>query len=898
MPTLSNPTRWILASSLGSALLLAACGPDSGPADESAIGGDSAVQVGGSGVSGGSPSGGTGGSPSGVSGGSLSGGSGAGPSGGSSGSPSGGAGGTASGGVVTATGGTSASGGGPFGTGGTGVGASGGAGGLAIGGAPGGGGAAVTGGTGGTANGGTAGEGPVGTGGAGGGADVCPTPQAQACLYVSPSGSDDAVGSASEPFLTLARARDEVRTLNADMTGDIFVYLRGGDHRITSPLTLGPEDSGTNDHRIIYQAYPGETPVLNGATRVTGWAPHEGSIYRASLERSTKLRNLTVNDARASMASKTAAASGGYGDYSVTAGQAPWAWTSGSGSDGVQYRASDVPAIANNQDDLEIVNGTTWNENVACVRGVETTADGQRGLLLQQPYGAIAQLPGWNAGFSVTGTHTLLNAYEFLSEPGQFFFDKTAQTLYYIPRPGEDMATAVVEVPVAQTLVDIAGTSRSDRVHNLTFRGLTFAHTDYGLYQLEGSCGKASVQGATIYIAFGNGDWHASKYEIVDTLPAMFSVSSAESIELRDNVFKHSGSEGIAMHNDVVGARIVGNYVTDMAGSGVTIGHPQHVYLGDEGAHARYSADVEGICTDNTIANNFFYDVSTAPGFGGHAAITAFFVDTLSIVHNQIHTTAYNGINLGWGWRNFQDSTTSRDNTVSFNRLNNLMTRLHDSGAIYTIGQNPGTTIDQNYVKGIPPATSGPTYGLHNDEGSAYITENDNVLDIDPGVKYTINCEDFGEKHDLTILRTYATVNKMGVDPPNSQIDPPVAVPDAVWPLTQYGYCLNAGIEEAYRGIIPSALVALPDYVFPASCGVSSGTGAVDIKSSGDPANTVWLAPAGTSTFLEGATMTRAPGDATSIAVPASAGSYRLFVVDAQGQRLGESAAQLRVGGG
>ena len=110
------------------------------------------------------------------------------------------------------------------------------------------------------------------------------------------------------------------------------------------------------------------------------------------------------------------------------------------------------------------------------------------------------------------------------------------------------------------------------------------------------------------------------------------------------------------------------------------------------------------------------------------------------------------------------------------NRLVNTLNRLHDSGAIYTLGQMPGTTINGNYVKGIPAATSGPTYGLHNDEGSAYITENDNVLDIDPGVKYTINCEDFGAKHDLTIRRTYATVNKMGVNPPTSTIDPPVAV--------------------------------------------------------------------------------------------------------------------------
>jgi len=225
------------------------------------------------------------------------------------------------------------------------------------------------------------------------------------------------------------------------------------------------------------------------------------------------------------------------------------------------------------------------------------------------------------------------------------------------------------------------------------------------------------------------------------------------------------------------------------------------------------------------------------------------------------------------------------------------MARLHDSGAIYTIGQDPGTQINENYVRGIPPATSGPTYGLHNDEGSAYITENDNVLDIDPGVTYTINCEDFGEKHDLTILRTYATVNRMGADPPNSQIDPPIAVPDNVWPLTQYGYCLNAGIEEAYRVVIPGELMATAEYVFPASCEAPGGTGALDIRSSGDPSNTVWFAPAGTSDFVEGASMTQAAGDATSIAVPATAGNYKLFVVDSQGQRIGESEAQLRVTG-
>ena len=763
---------------------------------------------------------------------------------------------------------------------------------------------AAGGGRGGGAGPGTAGTGAAGTSGSGvggsgaGGSGAAGTGGTMANLpgyYVSPTGSDANAGTMSAPFLTISKARDVVRTVNANMTQDIHVYLRGGIYGVTSTITFGPSDSGTNGRRIFYEAYPGETPILNGASKVTGWTLSSGNVYRAALSRSTKLRNLYVNDARAAMTSKTVTSRGGTGTYAVTAGQATWAWASGSGADGAKYNTADVPAIASNKDDLEIINGTTWNENIVCVRDVVTTSDNFRGLLFQQPYGAIAQLPGWNAGFSVSGTHTIYNAFELLNAPGQFYFDKTAGTLYYYPRSGENMATADVQAPVVEKLIDIAGTSNTNRVKNLTFQGITFQNTDYNLYAVANSRGKASVQGATIYIAYGDGNWHNSKYQITDTLPGMINVNGADSISFVGNVVKHSGSEGISFANDVVNSSVTGNYITDIAGSGITVGHPQHLYLGDGGAHEKYPSGVEGICSNNSISNNVLYNISSQPGFGGHAGITAFFVNALSITYNHIQTTAYNGINLGWGWRNFTDSTTCKNNTVSYNRLINTLSRLHDSGAVYTIGQMPGTNINQNYVKGIPAATSGPTYGLHNDEGSAYITENDNVLDISPNVTYTINCEDFGAKHDLTIRRTYATVNKMGVNPPNSVIDPPVAVSDNVWPQTQYNTCVGSGIQDAHRSVLPSSLLSPQDYVFPASASVAVGTTSLTIRSAGDAAKAVWFAPAGTTRFTEGPTMTKAAGSATSIAVPATAGTYKLAIVDAQGNKGGESAAQLRV---
>ena len=107
---------------------------------------------------------------------------------------------------------------------------------------------------------------------------------------------------------------------------------------------------------------------------------------------------------------------------------------------------------------------------------------------------------------------------------------------------------------------------------------------------------------------------------------------------------------------------------------------------------------------------------------------------------------------------------------------------------------------------------------------------------------------------------------------------------------------MNSGIEDKYRSVVPSGVVPLQDYVFPASCAAPKGTATLTIRSSGEAGNTVWFAPAGTTTFAEGATMTKAGGTATSIAVPSTAGTYKLFVVDAQGKKLGESTALLKVG--
>lgn len=716
-------------------------------------------------------------------------------------------------------------------------------------------------------------------------------------FYVSPDGNDSGDGSLSAPFATISAARDAVRKINSNMSGNITVYLRGGDYRITEAIEFDKRDSATNGYRISYMAYPGETPVINGAKKVTGWTKYNDKLYSAPLDRDYKLRNLYVNDKRANMGSVTVQSKGGSGSYRITAGQADWAWASGEKSDGIDYNANDIPRIPSNFDDLEIINGTTWNENIVCTRDVKYN-NGTLTLLLQQPYGAIAQTPGWNAGFAVKGTHTIYNSFSFVNDPGEFYFDKTDKVLYYYPRQGEDMSTADVEAPFADQLIVIKGDSTSDRVTGLDFNGITFANTDFQLTNVAGSHGKTTCQAAQSYTAFADSDWHKYKYEMADTLPAAVHITNSSSINLTGNVVKHTGADGISMNNDVIDSNVTGNYITDITSSGITIGHPQHIYIGDASwnNHEKFPVGVEGLCTNDVISQNMLYDISVVHGFGGCAAITAYYTDSVKILSNTIEKTAYNGIHMGWGWCNFKDSKTSRNNMICNNRVINCLNRLHDSGGIYTIGQMPGTIINENYVQGIPAAAQWqPTYGLHNDEGTAYIEENDNVLEISPNVTYTINCEDYGQKHHLTIKRTYATVKKMGKNPPDSDIDDPIVVSDNVWPLAQYKICLNSGVSGKYSSLVPTWLQSEADQVFPASC-QTTGASALPIRKGGS-GNTVWIAPENTVSFKAGTSMTKASGTAETIRTPEEEGEYRIFVLDKDGKVLSRSSHILRVCG-
>jgi len=61
------------------------------------------------------------------------------------------------------------------------------------------------------------------------------------------------------------------------MEDNITVALRGGTYSQREPLVLDERDSGTNGFHVFDKAYPGETLVISGGTKVSGWTRVVGS---------------------------------------------------------------------------------------------------------------------------------------------------------------------------------------------------------------------------------------------------------------------------------------------------------------------------------------------------------------------------------------------------------------------------------------------------------------------------------------------------------------------------------------------------------------------------------------------------------------------------------------------
>ncbi|MBM4028171.1 MAG: hypothetical protein FJ280_22675, partial [Planctomycetes bacterium] len=92
--------------------------------------------------------------------------------------------------------------------------------------------------------------------------------------HVAPTGDDAGDGSRAKPVASLIGARDAVRRLRAEgKAGPVRVVVADGTYRFAEPLVLTPEDGGSAEAPVRYEAAPGAKPVLSGGRTITGFKP-------------------------------------------------------------------------------------------------------------------------------------------------------------------------------------------------------------------------------------------------------------------------------------------------------------------------------------------------------------------------------------------------------------------------------------------------------------------------------------------------------------------------------------------------------------------------------------------------------------------------------------------------
>lgn len=171
------------------------------------------------------------------------------------------------------------------------------------------------------------------------------------------------------------------------------------------------------------------------------------------------------------------------------------------------------------------------------------------------------------------------------------------------------------------------------------------------------------------------------------------SVRNASGIVFRNCRFQHLGATALDMES-ISNGSIEHCTFDDIGGSAILAGSfaesPREV-------HRPYS-DLAGQCSNLTIGHNTI-SRATQEDWGA-VGIGCGYVRDCTIVGNIVSDVNYSGICIGWGWT--PHDTGMHNNVIAGNRVYDYARQLYDTGGIYTLSNQPGSSISHNEI--APPA--------------------------------------------------------------------------------------------------------------------------------------------------------------------------------------------------
>jgi len=198
------------------------------------------------------------------------------------------------------------------------------------------------------------------------------------------------------------------------MSDDIVVVLHAGRHVLDRTLVLDHRDSGTGGHCVVYRSRGGEAAILSGARPIGGWRPGSAGRWQARTD-IDNFRQLYVGGVRA-----------------VRARGRPPRDIKLLGQNGYGTSQIEMADWANTQD-IELCYQVVWTHTRCKVQSI-TRRGASAVLTMLQPQFGLART---KEGVRVSLPSYMENALELLDEPGEWYLDRRARTVHYLPKPGQ-----------------------------------------------------------------------------------------------------------------------------------------------------------------------------------------------------------------------------------------------------------------------------------------------------------------------------------------------------------------------------------------------------------------------------------------------------------------------------
>jgi len=292
----------------------------------------------------------------------------------------------------------------------------------------------------------------------------------------------------------------------------------------------------------------------------------------------------------------------------------------------------------------------------------------------------------------------LTNVPNTFGAPCEWYLDREAQTVYYIP---EDPSISPEEIeafaPTVSHLFEIEGEDL--RIRDLELTCTTGDYASITPQSLNNELPSKPIQ-------------YGGDIQSVCWAPAAIRIQQATRCEISDCYLHGLGIHGIEIGTACRNVRIEDNHIEDICAGGIKI-------LG------RCVDEDTALTTANcTIRGNHIHHCGRRYAAG--CGILAMHTSDNEIFDNEIHDLEYSGISAGWVW-GYTDST-SYGNRILRNHIYNIGNgNLSDMGGIYLLGRQRGTVVAENRIHDVTCFTYG-AWGIYLDEGSSYITVEKNVI--------------------------------------------------------------------------------------------------------------------------------------------------------------------------